>query len=325
MRNVAKIKDDQTLNNELYSIKEITSISKEEESILNQIYSDEKLITVVDRLISENLYSIKLTDDQDVDICKKVIVAIKNSDLDENLILKIVQFITNRFADKRIEFNERACFVASVLFKNDAFDINSKATVDKFKNVLPGFLIKSPRKLKDENVTEVTNKIADFTLNSDYYDENTNPMFIQRALHILKNDCSKEAILAVHSTFPKILERASERIFKQFSKELFDQLIDLTHYDLLENQFKSLSFLMKKDLEFFYLALDIFSKSKSEVLKAFLLFSIEKLECMSDFDKQLKIHLAFAEIFSTDDFKIDESNRESIITFVKKGMELFKV
>ena len=309
------------------------SLNKEEDEILNKIYLSGTIKSVLSNIIEKYSEVESLTNEEDTEICKTIIVALKHDTADESTVIKLVQFLANRFIDRREEFNDRACIVASVLFNKDSFDIFSRKSIEIFENLLPKTLFPVNCKVKKEftkkNFKEISDQNfsishEDFNTNEYFYHPNLNPMFLQRALKILKEDASKEYLISVHSNFQSIVEMASNRVFKQFSHEIFDQLTDLTHFDLLEKQFTSLAFLMKRDIQFYNLALKKFCESRSEVMKTFLIFSFDLLESIVSIDMKIQIHLSFAEAFSSCNVEIEPSTREAAIAFVKKGIYLLK-
>lgn len=307
---------------------EVEIMSREEDEILNKIYSKGTIKSALATLIEQHSETENLTDEEDVQICKTIIVALKHDSADESTIIKLVQFLANRFVDRREGFNDRACIVSSVLFKKDAFDIFGRKSIENFEILLPKFLLEK-KGSEHKNINEVSNQnfqasYRDFKENENHYDQELNPMFLQQALKILREDTSKEALRAVHSNFESILDRTSNRVFNQCSQQAFDQLTDLTHYDLLEDQFRSLAFLMKRDIKFFETALKMFCDSKSEVMKTLLIFSLNVLEGIVDFDVKLKIHLSFAETLSSTEVELEPSTREAALSFIQRGIDLLK-
>ncbi|KAM0679679.1 hypothetical protein GINT2_002087 [Glugoides intestinalis] len=292
------------------------------DSPIDTIIEDNSSIGI---LAEKYLCSSQIDDETDTWLCKCFLTALKHDQVDCQTILKLVAFVTSRFADSRESFNDRACFIATALFKKDQFNARERLTFPEFHTYLS---LPERKKPQISRFLEVEN--TQIQLNHDDYkkagvfDSIYNPMYLPRALKLLKEGVDKKAVYAVHADFKGILHRTTPRVFKAFSNILFEQLTSLTNSEFYDVQFQSLALLMERDTSYYNKAIIKFKNSKSDVLRTFLVYSFNFLHEIVDFKRQVEIHVEFAEILLLEEIEIDAVGRSTILSFVEKGMKLLE-
>jgi len=268
-------------------------------------------------------------DAADKNACKTLLVALKHYTLDSSDILKIVSHIMKRFTDTRVEIRDRAAFLATALFGKDVFDAAQRCSFSEFKPLMKPGIFKAPSRpeVKRPGFIEVKNEstASDFTgENRNIYDERLNPLHIQRALRILSDGSDLPAMRAVHASFGAIIGRASERMLKLLSYKLFDQLIDLSHAELHNLQFKNFAILIKKEEALLDRTLERLRTTNSDVLKAFILYSLLELDEIAVLEQRATLHLKLAELLVDHDISFDHISKSAVMALVERGKKLLE-
>lgn len=276
----------------------------------------------------------KMSEKDDENICKHLIVGLNRDEIDHDLDLKIVACIASHFADRREAFVERGAFLATAFFKKDKFEAQKKKSYKNFEDLLSSICIskkqtKEGGPLRDfKKIHNSLNRYFDYDDLSDggivIYDEYSNPVFLQKAIKILQTSEHINQIKAVHYHFKSILSRTDSRTLKIYSNILFDQLMDLSNNKVYEEQFKSLAYFLSTDFSYYIRAIKVFKDTKLDTLRVYLLYAFDLMEELVDFSVKVKIHLLFAEMLLDLDFQDNQLIKNSIITFVEKGMRLVK-
>lgn len=156
------------------------------------------------------------------------------------------------------------------------------------------------------------------------YDENKNPVFLQKAVQILEKGDNLQQIMAVHFDFNSILQRSSSRTLKIYAKRVFEQLTDISKNKLYDEQFKSLAYFLKFCPSFIDCVIDKFKSIPIETLRLYILYGLNLLAEIEEFDKKVEIHLKFAEMLVSSDIKLEGIVSNHAIEFVEKGMQLIQ-
>lgn len=277
----------------------------------------------IEELAEKYLCASQVDEETDKWLCKRFLTALKQNQVDPQTVLKLVSFVSSRFADSRESFNDRASFIATALFKKDQFNASERFTFPEFHSYLNLPKKETPQR---NRFVQVINTKSQLTHN-DYktasvFHATYNPTYLSRALKLLKEGTDKKAIQAVHGDFKEILHRTTSRVFNALSQMLFEQLTSLAHSEFYDIQFQSLALLMKRDERYYKKAINVFKNSKSDVLRTFLVYSFDFLHELVDFKRRVEMHLEFAETLLIEELEIDAVGRATIVSFVEKGMKL---
>ncbi|ELA42067.1 uncharacterized protein VICG_00916 [Vittaforma corneae ATCC 50505] len=305
-------------------------IDEEECKILQRFKETRSLPKFILNLVEEHARAEHVENESDKEACKIILVYLKHCDLDDCVVLRLISLITSRFADSRSEFRDRASFIATALFGKDEFDASSRATFNEFKRFIkPGIVKELPKQqskyggyceVPNNNTTISQNDYAH--ANTNIFDNRFNPMRLQKAVKILREGSDLKALMSVHSSFGSILERASQRIFQMHSQAIFDQLMDLSHKELYDLQFKSLGMLLNRDTALIDDAIERLKSTGSDVLRTYILYSFNYLYEIASLDTKIHLHLKTSEVILNSDLKLDQISKPVMIAFVEKGIRL---
>lgn len=299
--------------------------SEEEYQIIQRINESGDASKFVECLISEVKTSVVEEEN-----CKCMLVAIKHHTLEDSVILKLVPYIIARFADGRTEIREMAAFLATALFGKDDFGVQDLPMFNKLKQFIKPGVFKHRQKwaAKYEGFSEIKNEHVeisqnDYTFsNQNVFDDQLNPIHLQKALRIFQEGKDIKALIATHLSFGSILERSSSRVFRIHSDALFNQLIDLSHRELYDLQFKNFAKLLEKNTELIDRAIDHFKSTDSDILRTFILYSFNHLHDILGFDMKINLHLKFAETVLNFDLNLGQVSKSVMTAFVERGMKL---
>lgn len=317
-------------SNLCFDLNAMQTMNEEEGRILETIHSSEEPIQYVGELAARHTETLVLDEEEDVQACKTIMVALKHLNVDAQLMLKIISMIIAHFTDPRESFVDRACFLATSLYKKDEFGAQARKTFRHFEALLPMMpkqecSTSRPRRFKEVSNPDACHSPLNYdSLSGCFYDESENPVFLQRALKILKSSEDLRQLKAVHFHFKRILDRASQRTFRLYSDEVFDQLLDLSNSRIYDEQFKSLAYMISKDISFFDKALAKFKSTSLDTMRTYLLYAFDMVHDLVGFDQKVSIHLKFAETIMSSEMKLDEITRSQVMLFVRKGMVLLQ-
>jgi hypothetical protein len=315
-------------NKHHFNLDSIQAMDEQEGKILEMIHSNREPIQYVEELVARHTKTSELHDEEDEQACKTVMVALRHFDVDTQLMLKLISMIISHFADPRESFVDRACFLATSLYKKDEFGAQTRKTFGRFEALLPRM---SPQEKKHlRGFKEISNQnVSCNPSNYDspsgcFYDDPGNPIFLQRALKILKSSNNTDQLRAVHLHFKSILDRTTQRTFRLYSEEVFNQLLDLSNSKVYDEQFKSLAYMISKDISLFDRALDRFKNTSLDTMRTYLLYAFDMVHDLVGLDLRVSIHLKFAEMVVSSEMELDEVTRNQVMFFVGRGMEMLQ-
>lgn len=313
-----------------FDVNSIQLMDEEEGRILEVIHSSREPIRYVEALVTRHIETQELSDMEDEMACRTIMVALRHFEVDTQLMLKLISMTISHFADPRESFVDRACFLATSLYKKDEFGARARRTFEKFKALLP-------RCVQQDNTVggdprgwkEVLNPEASSLSSYDcpagcFYDDMRNPVFLQSALKILKSNSSIDQLRAVHFHFKNILDRTTPRTFGIYLDEVFTQLLDLSNSRIYDEQFRSLAHVISRDLSLFDRALKEFRTTSLDTMRTYLLYAFDMVHDLIGLEQKVSIHLKFAETMVNADVKMDEVSRTQAILFARRGMALLQ-
>lgn len=293
-------------------------ISYEEETILESLRTVNDPQKIIENLIDNSKFINQI---EDKELCKTILTFIKHCNLNDSIILKIIGFITERFAHQNCDFRDRACFIATALFKKDEFNANTRASFNEFEKFIDPSIFKSKNKLysKYENYTEIKNTqfLKPKYENMDLY----TPIYLEKALKIIKEGIDMNLILQVYNSFESILQRSTRRCIEIHSNEFFNQFLELTNLDLYDLQSKNLAILLKLNINLIEKLIERLKSANSDILKAFIVSTVDNLYDLLDYKNQVTLQLKMSELILNSSFKFDSITKSMLIAFVEKGMK----
>lgn len=308
----------------------VVPANEEEGEILRELTDVKNITDFIGDLASKHAECSLIDEISDKKYCKIILVALKYGLLDECVVLRLVSFIMYRFSDRRLQFRDRAAFLATALFERDAFDAREKKLFDEFKSFMKTSLFNTIRPAPEmfPGFREVKNERTALSHedyindNGNIYDEQFNPLHLYRALRILKEGTDLRALRAVHASFEDIINRTSSRVVTMYSSELFEQLLDLSHSELHNLQFKNFAILIKRLEALLDRALERIKETKSDVLKAYIMYSLLYLDEIASVQFRITLHLKFAELLLENDIIFDHISKSAMMALVENGKKL---
>lgn len=267
-----------------------------------------------------------IEDKEDEKLCLNLIKGIKNKEIEEELHIKVVGFIVAHLSSTNQVFVDRGCFLATAFFNKDDFDAKIKASYNVFEPYLLDIIKKEKNIVEKSKYRIIENKVV---IQKEYdtpetliYDPYHNPLYIQHAIRILKENKDNEKVKSVHYHFQNILKRTTKSTMKMYENEIFELLCDLTNEKFYEMQFRNLGFFISENIDFFEKALKIFKETNLETKLVYLLFTFNFLVDLVDFEKKIKIHMKFAQVIMDENINFEGIVKEHVILFVESGMKL---
>lgn len=305
-------------------------IDGDECRILQVFKETENPLKFIENLVEEHTKAEQVGNEADKNVCKAVLVYLRHYGLDDSVVLKLVSFVTSRFADSRPEFRDRASFIATALFGKDEFNASARATFGEFKRYIKPNIVKEAPKRHSKycGYYEATNKNVALSqndyahVNKNIFDSRFNPMHLQKALKVLQESSDFEALMSAHSSFGVVLKRASQRTLQIHAQAAFNQMMDLSHKEFYDLQFKNLAVLLSRDAKLVDNAIERLKSTSSDVLRAYILYSLDHLHEIADFDVKISLHLKISEAILNSDLKLDQVSQSAMAAFVEKGMKL---
>lgn len=292
-----------------------------ETRVLEALNAVENLPLHITGLIERYVNAHSLNEAEDAELTKHILVVLKHLEIDEKDTLKLVAALAAHLAESRPAFNDRACLVATALFKRDEFDMAEKECYAEFAAFLPANITGAKKIDPRPNGTtfagyeviknDATGQIGQYR-----------PLFIQQAIKILRSKRNTEEMKAVHARMDGILRRTSHRSLRNHATGLFEVLLDLNTPELYNCQFLSLALLIAKTTEFYDRALKIFFESDVETLRFYILHTFIRVHEMVAAEERVAMHIKFAEALMAHDGQFDPIVQEQIDYYVNMGIRL---
>lgn len=274
----------------------------------------------VEQLVGRYSSPTSLDDAEDTEITKKMCILLNHSRLDDQQKIRLISGMVAHLADHRPGFVDRACVVATVLFRKDEFDIRNRSCYETFVKFLPINLADN----KNFNNKEISIFDQNELIQNDISRITTRrrPLFIQEAVKVLRKKAKTGEMLAVHLRMGEILGRTSDRSFLNHSGDLFELLLDLNVPDLYDHQFKSLALLIARDPTFYDKALGIFFESGLETKRFYIIYTFCHANGLVSDEQKIRMHVKFAERFVEHDGRFDPIVQRQVEVYVGMGLLL---
>jgi hypothetical protein len=302
----------------------LESIDEEEDRILQDLASSKDISGFIENFVNSNEIEIKLNKKE----IKSILVALKYYKITDCVILKLVGFIAQMFLSENNDIKDAGSFIATALFGKDEFDAQTRNTFNEYKKFIKIFKKQKKEYIKYENFKNIQNQSTSMSFNDyksnskDIYDEIYNPIYLQKALKIMQENKDLDALFSVHNSFSNIISKSTPRIINIYASSLFDKLLDISNNKLYDLQFKNLAIFLKICPHFIGKTVDRLKTTTSDVLKAFIIYTLDYLHDISDLKLKIELHLKVSETILQHSQDFDPTVRSLLIAFVKKGMRM---
>lgn len=271
--------------------------------------------------IEEHVDSRDLDEEKDQEFVTRMCEILHKSNIGCQLVLSLTTALTSRFADRRQSVRDRAAILATLLFKKDEFDVQSRQCLPEYSRFLEGIAISEP-KITNSKLSEPFEKSKCVYNDITCMEKPTNALFIQQALAILSERKDIPKMIKIYQDFSNILRRTTPSTFKRVSAPLFNELINLNTPAVYDFQFKSLANFLHRDFSFYDILLEELFKTGLETKQFYIIHTFCHLHTLLEESQQIIMHTKFCTKFVEYPGDFSPIVQRQCEEFILRGMEL---